>query len=67
MQNFPEAGKTYQSSKFPGFVIQVTHIERQPDRFFILAIDKSSEVQNPLLVWQEEWENGKFKPVPDHP
>lgn len=68
MKNLPEVGKTYRSAKYPGYLIQVDHLETQPDRFFIHATDKSSGANNQqILVWQEEWYHSEFRRYPDHP
>lgn len=64
----PEAGKTYQSAKFPGYIIHAQKVEQTPERFFVHAIDKSANaIDNQIfLLWQEEWEKGDFRPAPDH-
>lgn len=72
MQNtitMPEAGKTYQSAKFPGYIIRAQKIEQTPERFFVHAVDKSADARDDqiFLLWQEEWEKADFQPATDHP
>jgi len=56
----PEAGKTYQSTKNKGFIIEVLEVIQEDGRFYAHSIDKTGGANNRFVLWQEEWISAKF-------